>query len=166
MPLAIVTMMAMIQDDDDEGEDEACFATQAATNPAAATLKLSGVSRVRTVPVVLPSCGPYGHLLSFARSRKSLSIPACQAVPDEPQPNVQEPLASAGQCEGWCLVARTRVFGVVAALHKKNPQEDGELTPNITGEIHVLTRWLPSEMKQVPSIPFDIPVYISTMFSI
>ncbi|CAE7447491.1 MKK1 [Symbiodinium natans] len=27
--------------------------------------------------------------------------------------------------------------------------KDGELTPNITGEIHVLTRWLPSEMKQV-----------------
>ncbi|CAE7518525.1 MKK1, partial [Symbiodinium pilosum] len=27
--------------------------------------------------------------------------------------------------------------------------KDGELTPNITGEIHVLTRWLPVEMKQV-----------------
>ena len=32
--------------------------------------------------------------------------------------------------------------------------QDGAETPNVTGEIHVMTRWLPAEMKQVRSFSF------------
>ena len=58
------------------------------------------------------------------------------------------------ECESICFFAALPDVEKHRSL-KQSPEphmrhaEDGELTPNITGEIHVLTRWLPVEMKQV-----------------
>lgn len=102
-----------------------------------------------------------------------ISSELSEAVFDQPRTTLQELVAAAGQRQGLTWKASDmkmqEILGRLHRLHglaRNSPVrlsisrtgqdylhfphfvQDGQQTPNITGEIHVMTRWLPAEMKQ------------------
>ena len=92
-----------------------------------------------------------------------------EAVFDQSRTTLQELVAAAGQRQGltwktsdfidftawpkflgfrYQLSSISRTFFHFFHLPFRHFVQDGQQTPNITGEIHVMTRWLPAEMKQ------------------